>query len=83
MSTIYSKVPGKTNGKTYIQASTTEEDELGFRTRKTGFIEVNAEKADAIMEKLESGELGLNFGPQSSNGLYELQVVRTEVAVAQ
>ena len=74
----------QTNGKTFIQVSEPTSDDLGFKTNKLGFIEVEAEKAESIMEKINSNEIALEFGAQNpKSGLYSLQVVRVEVEATQ
>jgi len=77
----YSLTPSATSGKAYIRCATSSEDELGFIKNTVGFLEVNPEKAPALLEKLQNGEIGVKFGARAgSNGLYEVTpVVSTEI----
>ena len=79
----YSIAKGKTNGKTYIRvAGESTFDELGLSTGvKTGFIEVQEDKADNLLAMFQNGELGAEFGVQSSlNGLYEIKPIKASVS---
>lgn len=80
----YSIAHGKTNDKTYIRVTRSSFDELGLGSTQTGFIEVLPEKAESLLAMFETGELGAEFGVQSSlNGLYEIKPIKagvTEIA---
>ena len=77
----YSIIPAKGEGNTFIRATETSFDELGIGSTNTGFLTVQAEKAEALLEKFEAGELGVNFGEKNAQGLYDLEVVRAEELV--
>jgi len=64
------------NDKTFIQAVRKATDDLGFKTSELGFIEVEADKAESIMQKLNSNEIALDFDVRATNGLWQLKVVR-------
>ena len=84
MENKYSIANGKTNDKTYIRVSRSSFDELGLGSTQSGFIEVQPDKAEALLSMFETGELGADFGVQSIlNGLYEIKAIKagvTEVA---
>ena len=80
MNVIYSLTPSPTSGKAYIRCASSTEDELGFIKNTVGFLEVNPEKAPALLEKLQNGEIGVKFSATSRNGLYEVTpVVSAEI----
>ena len=77
----YSIANGKTNDKVYIRCSTSTFDELGLGSTQTGFIEVQPDKADALLEMFENGELGVEFGVQNNLGLYEIKPIKASSLV--
>lgn len=72
----YSIANGKTNEKVYIRCSRSSFDELGLGSTQTGFIEVQPDKADALLTMFETGELGVDFGVQNNLGLYEIKPIK-------
>lgn len=74
--TIYSIHQNNDKTTTYIRASVKTPDDLGFIAVKTGFVEVQAEKAPALLKALNENELAFEFGAQNAQGNYELTPVR-------
>lgn len=75
--------PGTTNGKMYVRVSqSVEDEETGIITNKAGFIEVNPEKAQSLLEKLESEAITTEFGAYNpQNGLYAVLTAKAPVLV--
>ncbi len=68
-----------TEGQSFIRVSSEEVDEDGVITTETGFIRVQADKADALLAKLNSGERLASFGTKLPTGLYEVEVEKAAV----
>ena len=63
---------------TYIQAEKTGVDEWGVISTKRGFINVQPDKAPALLERLNKGESTAVLGQYNrQQGLYEVKVSHT------
>lgn len=72
-------IPAKTeDSEAFLRVSQTDYNKLGLGKTKTGFVPVQPDKAEAIIDMFNNGELGVKFADQLPSGLYELEIVEAE-----
>lgn len=70
-------------GDAFIRCSAQNVDDDGVVTTDTGFIRVKADKAEALLEKLNNGQRTAKLGLKLQNGNYEVAVQKVETEVAE
>jgi hypothetical protein len=74
-------IPAKKDGENFLRVSQTDYDEIGLGVTKTGFMPVQPEKAEQIIDMVDNGQLGFTFGDKLPTGLYEISVVKADELV--
>jgi hypothetical protein len=58
-----------------------EDEDTGIVDNRTGFIQCNAEKADALLTRVSTGEIKVSFGNKLTNGNYEINVTKKAATI--
>lgn len=79
---FFAPTKGK-DGMFYLRVVSSQEDELGIVTDKTGFLKfADGQKADNVYKMLEQNELGVEIGEELPGNLYKITAHKVEQEVA-